>query len=63
MHMDVVNKTSSQSFEIHQLSCLGDEWDITMLKPVNIPSPLMAGQALSCFFKLQVSYQLLVFAI
>ncbi|KMT11297.1 hypothetical protein BVRB_5g109810 isoform A [Beta vulgaris subsp. vulgaris] len=53
VHMDVVNKTSSQSFEIHQLSCLGDEWDITMLKPVNIPSPLMAGQALSCFFKLQ----------
>ncbi|XP_021845470.1 uncharacterized protein [Spinacia oleracea] len=53
VHMDLVNKTSSQSFEIHQLSCLGDQWDITMLQPVNIPSPIMAGQALSCFFKLR----------
>lgn len=53
VHMDLVNKTSSQSFEIHQLSCLGDQWDIIMLHPVAIPSPIMAGQALSCFFKLQ----------
>ncbi|XP_021755995.1 trafficking protein particle complex subunit 8-like [Chenopodium quinoa] len=53
VHMDLVNKASSQSFEIHQLSCLGDQWDITMLQPMNIPSPIMAGQALSCFFKLQ----------
>ncbi|XP_057525663.1 uncharacterized protein LOC130805064 isoform X2 [Amaranthus tricolor] len=53
VHMDLVNKTSSQSFEIYQLSCLGDQWDITMLQPVNIPSPIMAGQSLSCFFKLQ----------
>ncbi|XP_074281590.1 uncharacterized protein LOC141606378 isoform X2 [Silene latifolia] len=53
VHMDVVNKASSQSFEIHQLSCLGEQWDITMLQPANIPSPIMAGQSLSCFFRLQ----------
>ncbi|KAH9615808.1 hypothetical protein KSS87_002315 [Heliosperma pusillum] len=51
--MDVVNKASSQSFEIHQLSCPGEQWDITMLQPANIPSPIMAGQSLSCFFRLQ----------
>ncbi|KAL9230618.1 hypothetical protein vseg_005946 [Gypsophila vaccaria] len=53
VHMDVVNKASSQSFEIHQLSCIGEQWNITMLQPANIPSPMMAGQSLSCFFKLQ----------
>lgn len=53
VRMDLVNKTSSQSFEVHQLSCLGYNWLIDMLQPVNIPSPILAGQALSCFFKLQ----------
>ncbi|KAL3839351.1 hypothetical protein ACJIZ3_023942 [Penstemon smallii] len=56
VRMDVINKTSSESFRIHQLSCVGDQWELTLLHTVDSVFPLeylIAGQALSCFFKLK----------
>ena len=63
MRMDAVNKTTSESFQIHQLSSVGNQWEISLLQPVEtmIPSELMAGQALSCFFKLEVGRRSCVF--
>lgn len=56
VRMDAVNKTSSESFQIHQLSSVGHQWEISLLQPVEsmLSSELMPGQALSCFFKLEV---------
>ncbi|KAL3536023.1 hypothetical protein ACH5RR_004484 [Cinchona calisaya] len=54
--MDVINRTSSESFQVHQLSSVGNEWEISLLQPMDTVFPadfLMAGQALSCFFKLK----------
>ncbi|KAL0338695.1 UNVERIFIED_CONTAM: Trafficking protein particle complex subunit [Sesamum angustifolium] len=56
IRMDVINRTSSESFQIHQLSCVGDQWELVLLQPVESVSSwelLIAGQALSCFFKLK----------
>ncbi|XP_017615074.1 uncharacterized protein LOC108460192 isoform X2 [Gossypium arboreum] len=56
LRMDVVNKTSSECFQIHQLSSVGQQWDFSLLQPVDsiLPSQsLFAGQALSCFFMLK----------
>ncbi|OMO68610.1 Tetratricopeptide-like helical [Corchorus olitorius] len=56
LRMDVVNKTSSECFQVHQLSSVGRQWEISLLQPVNsiLPSQsLFAGQALSCFFMLK----------
>lgn len=56
--MDVVNKTGTQSFQVHQLSAIGEQWEISSLQAVDttvFPSQgLMSGQALSCFFLLKV---------
>jgi hypothetical protein len=55
--MDVVNSTSSESFQVHQLSSVGHQWEISLLQHVDTIFPsqsLMAGQALSCFFMLKV---------
>lgn len=55
--MDVVNKTSSESFQVHQLSSVGQKWEVSLLQPVDAIFPsqsLMAHQALSCFFMLKV---------
>lgn len=57
MRMDVVNKTSNESFQFCQLSSVGDQWEISLLQPVDTIFPsrsLLAGQALSCFFMLKV---------
>ena len=57
VRMDVVNRASSKSFQIHQLSSVGNEWEISLLQPIEAIFPsdfLLAGQALSCFFKLEV---------
>ena len=57
LRMDVVNKTSSEYFQVHQLSSVGQQWDISLLQPVDsiLPSQsLFAGQALTCFFMLKV---------
>ncbi|KAE8671679.1 SYP121 protein [Hibiscus syriacus] len=56
LRMDVVNKTSSECFQVHQLSSVGQHWDISLLQPVDsiLPSQsLFAGQSLSCFFMLK----------
>ncbi|PSS15857.1 Trafficking protein particle complex subunit like [Actinidia chinensis var. chinensis] len=58
VRMDVVNRTSSKNFQIHQLSSVGNEWEISLLQPIDAIFPselLLAGQALSCFFKLKNS--------
>ncbi|KAL6521190.1 hypothetical protein OROGR_017759 [Orobanche gracilis] len=54
--VNVVNRTSSESFRIHQLSCVGDQWELALLQPtdyVGFSEFLLAGQALSCLFKLK----------
>ncbi|KAL3628138.1 hypothetical protein CASFOL_027184 [Castilleja foliolosa] len=56
VRMDVVNKTSSESFRVHQLSCVGDQWELALLPPTDSVvsfEVLMSGQAMSCFFKLK----------
>ncbi|KAK8570732.1 hypothetical protein V6N13_103136 [Hibiscus sabdariffa] len=56
VRMDVVNKTSSECFQVHQLSSVGQRWEISLLQSVDsiLPSQsLVAGQSLSCFFMLK----------
>ncbi|KAE8725145.1 SYP121 protein [Hibiscus syriacus] len=56
LRMDVVNKTSSECFQVHQLSSVGQQWEISLLQPVDsiLPSQsLFAGQSFSCFFMLK----------
>ncbi|XP_059646575.1 uncharacterized protein LOC132293217 [Cornus florida] len=56
VRMDVVNRTKSGNFQAHQLSTVGKEWEISLLQPIDTIFPsefIMAGQALSCFFKLK----------
>lgn len=57
VRMDVVNKTSLESFQVNQLSAVGWQWEISLLQAVDTIFPsqsLIAGQALSCFFMLKV---------
>ncbi|KAK4833890.1 hypothetical protein QYF36_012927 [Acer negundo] len=56
VHLDVMNQTISESFQIHQLSTVGHQWEISLLQPFDTIFPLQslyAGQALSCFFMLK----------
>ncbi|XP_022982812.1 trafficking protein particle complex subunit 8-like isoform X2 [Cucurbita maxima] len=56
VRMDVMNKTSSEVFQIHQLSSIGQNWELSLLQPVDNIFPsraLMPNQALSCFFVLK----------
>ncbi|KAJ8754464.1 hypothetical protein K2173_005625 [Erythroxylum novogranatense] len=56
VRMDIVNKTSSESFQLNQLSSVGHQWEISLLQPVETIFPsqcLIPGQALSCFFMLK----------
>ncbi|KAJ4962216.1 hypothetical protein NE237_022155 [Protea cynaroides] len=56
VRMDVVNRTSSENLQLHQLSSVGHQWEISPLQPNEAICPLQllkAGQALSCFFKLK----------
>ncbi|KAJ7942954.1 Trafficking protein particle complex subunit 8 [Quillaja saponaria] len=56
VRMDVVNRTSTESFHLHQLSSLGNQWEISLLQPPDSIFPLhslKAGQGLSCFFMLK----------
>ncbi|MED6134529.1 hypothetical protein PIB30_037742 [Stylosanthes scabra] len=58
VRLDVVNKTSSESFQVCQLSSVGKHWEVSLLQPPDTTFPsqsLMAGQAISCFFTLQNS--------
>lgn len=63
--MDVINRTSSESFHVHQLSAVGHQWEISLLQPVDTIFPsesLMAGQVLTCFFRLKVDTNYALFA-
>ncbi|MCH85109.1 trafficking protein particle complex subunit 8-like, partial [Trifolium medium] len=56
VRLDIVNKTSSESFQVYQLSSIGHHWEISLLQPPDAIFPsqtLMAGQAISCFFTLK----------
>lgn len=56
VQMDIVNKTKLDSFSFHQLSSVGNMWEISALPTTLYICPvqtLLAGQALSCFFKLK----------
>ncbi|KAK7396773.1 hypothetical protein VNO78_17931 [Psophocarpus tetragonolobus] len=58
VRLDVVNKTSSESFQVYQLSSVGHHWEISLLQAPDTIFPsqsLMAGQAISCFFTLKKS--------
>ncbi|KAJ1379074.1 trafficking protein particle complex subunit 8-like protein [Sesbania bispinosa] len=61
VRLDVVNKTSSESFQVYQLSTVGHHWEISLLQSPDTIFPsqtLMAGQAISCFFTLKNSRRL-----
>ncbi|KAK7244790.1 hypothetical protein RIF29_39616 [Crotalaria pallida] len=61
VRLDVVNKTSSESFQVYQLSSIGHHWEISLLQPPDTIFPsqsLKAGQAISCFFTLKNSRRL-----
>lgn len=56
VRMDIINRTTSESFQVHQLSCVGYQWELTLLQSTDSGFStdfLMAGQALSFFFKLK----------
>ncbi|XP_071710414.1 uncharacterized protein [Rutidosis leptorrhynchoides] len=56
VRMDIINRTSLRSSKLHQLSCVGNEWQISLIESIKdiLPSGnLVAGQALSCFLKLK----------
>ncbi|PHT99018.1 hypothetical protein BC332_32011 [Capsicum chinense] len=55
VQMDVINRSSSKGFQVHQLSSIGNEWEISLLEPTKVlPSDfLRAGQAISWFLKLK----------
>ncbi|KAM7499968.1 hypothetical protein LguiA_024382 [Lonicera macranthoides] len=60
-----VHNKLEKSFKVHQLSCVGKEWSISLLQPIDAFSPfefLMSGQALSCCFKLKNEKKLAVTA-
>ncbi|KAI3823375.1 hypothetical protein L1987_04810 [Smallanthus sonchifolius] len=56
VRMDVINRTSLRNFKLHQLSSVGNEWQISLIESINHIFPsgnLVPGQALSCFLKLK----------
>ncbi|CAM8970935.1 unnamed protein product [Rhodiola kirilowii] len=56
VRMDVFNRTSSESFCVHQLSCVGNHWEISLLHSNDkayLSEKLLGGQSMSCFFKLK----------
>ncbi|XP_057438916.1 uncharacterized protein LOC130730816 isoform X2 [Lotus japonicus] len=61
VRLDVINKTSSEGFQVYQLSTIGQHWEISLLQPPDTIFPtqtLTAGQAISCFFTLKNSGKL-----
>ncbi|CAN6303271.1 unnamed protein product [Urochloa humidicola] len=56
VRMDVINKTPSESFVLHQLSCVGSKWAVSALpscSSINSVETVSANQAVSCFFKIK----------
>jgi hypothetical protein len=55
--MDVMNKTPSESFVLHQLSCVGGKWAVSALpscSSINSVGTVSENQAVSYFFKIKV---------
>lgn len=56
VRMDVINRTNLRSLKLHQLSTVGNGWQISLIESIKDIFPsgnLVAGQALSCFLKLK----------
>lgn len=56
LRVDILNKTSTESFRLHQFSSVDRLWEISSLPPNGIACPsqlVVGGQALSRFFKLK----------
>lgn len=56
VRMDVINQTSTECFQVRQLSSVGRQWEISLLPSLDsiLPSQsLFAGQAFSWFFMLK----------
>nr|GMD61724.1 trafficking protein particle complex subunit 8 [Ipomoea batatas] len=55
VRMDVVNRTSAETFQVHQLSSVGNKWEMSLVEPIDTISTdfLIAGQAVSYFLKLK----------
>ncbi|CAN6291607.1 unnamed protein product [Urochloa humidicola] len=56
VRMDVINKTPSESFVLHQLSCVGSKWAVSALpscSSISSVETVSANQAVSCFFKIK----------
>ncbi|KAI4369129.1 hypothetical protein MLD38_017613 [Melastoma candidum] len=50
VRLDLTNKTTSKAFHIHQLSSIGNQWEISLIQPVQdfFASPsILPGQAVS----------------
>jgi hypothetical protein len=57
VRMDVINRTPSESFVLHQLSCVGSKWAVSTLPSCNSISSVetvLANQSVSYFFKIKV---------
>ncbi|TVU44714.1 hypothetical protein EJB05_04165 [Eragrostis curvula] len=56
VRMDVINRTPSESFVLHQLSCVGSKWAVSALPSCNSITSVetvFANQSVSCFFKIK----------
>lgn len=56
VRMDVINKTPSDSFALHQLSCVGTKWAVSTLPSrdsISFVETVPSNQAVSCFFKIK----------
>jgi hypothetical protein len=57
VRMDIMNRTPSESFALHQLSCVGTKWAVSALpscSSISFVETIPANQAVSCFFKIKV---------
>ncbi|CAH9127748.1 unnamed protein product [Cuscuta epithymum] len=56
VRMDIVNRTSGESFQVHQLSSVRNKWEMSLVEPMNnvvSADHLIAGQAVSYYLKLK----------
>ncbi|PKI35306.1 hypothetical protein CRG98_044320, partial [Punica granatum] len=53
VRMDVASRTSLEDFQIHQLSSLGSQWEISLIDTLFHPPLLMSAQAFTCFLMLK----------
>lgn len=57
VRMDILNRTPSESFILHQLSCNDSKWAISSLPlcdSIRSIETVSANQSVSCFFKIKV---------